>query len=181
MVRRCCGGRRHGARGRGATPPVASMPYGSNPQEEEQVIKQEHIFVGNVVGLMRSFQRMSEALINRLDRDEARVVVPNEGSQRAPAGSGSIHIEIEKVKFSEFMGVTNRSVAEAWLENMAMCFALHEIHLQHEGLHGSLLFEGELSSMVEDAPTSTKHGHQRRVMGTVRGAVPREVYFRGIH
>jgi hypothetical protein len=87
-------------------PPVASTPEGSNPQGEEQVIGQEKIVVGDVVGLMRSFQRMSEALINQLDRDEARAPVPNEGSQRTPAGSGSIHRELEKVKFPEFMGAT---------------------------------------------------------------------------
>jgi hypothetical protein len=32
--------------------------------------------VGDVVGLMRSFQRMVEALINCLDGDEAKVPVP---------------------------------------------------------------------------------------------------------
>jgi hypothetical protein len=36
--------------------------------------------VGDVVGLMRSFYRILEALINRLDRDEARVPILNEGS-----------------------------------------------------------------------------------------------------
>jgi hypothetical protein len=55
------------------------------------------------------------------------------------------------------------------------------LYLQHEGLHGSLSTEGEHSSMVEDAPTTAEHGHRRRVMGTVRGTVPREVPFRGIH
>jgi hypothetical protein len=107
-------------------PPVASMPEGSNPQGEEQVIEQEQVVVGDVVGLMRSFQRMSEALINRLDRDEGRVSVPNEGSQCTLAGSGSIHRELEKVKFPEFMGATDGSAVEAWLENMAMCFALRD-------------------------------------------------------
>jgi hypothetical protein len=82
MVRGRRRGRQRGARGGGATPPVASMPEGSNPQGEEQVIGQEQIVVGDVVGLMRSFQRMSEALINHLDRDEARVPVPPEGPQR---------------------------------------------------------------------------------------------------
>jgi hypothetical protein len=85
MVRGRRRGRRRGARGGGTTPPVASMPEGSNPQGEEQVIGQENIVVGDVVGLMRSFQRMSEALINHLDRDEARAPVPPEGPQRAPA------------------------------------------------------------------------------------------------
>jgi hypothetical protein len=54
------------------TPPVASTPEGSNPQGGEQVLGQEQIVVGDVVRMMRSFQRMSEALISRLDRDEAR-------------------------------------------------------------------------------------------------------------
>jgi hypothetical protein len=40
--------------------------------------------VGDVVGLMRSFQWMSEALINHLDRDEARASTPPEGPPRAP-------------------------------------------------------------------------------------------------
>jgi hypothetical protein len=55
------------------------------------------------------------------------------------------------------------------------------LYLQHEGLHGGLSTEGEHSSMVEDAPTSVEHGRRRCVMGTVRGMVPREVPFRGIH
>jgi hypothetical protein len=29
--------------------------------------------------------------------------------------------------------------------------------------------------MVEDAPATIEHGRRRRVMGTVRGTVPREV------
>jgi hypothetical protein len=58
------------------TPPVASTPEGSNPQGGEQVLEQEHIAVGDVIGMMRSFQRMSEALISRWDRDEARAPAP---------------------------------------------------------------------------------------------------------
>jgi hypothetical protein len=107
-------------------PLIASMPEGSNPQGEEQIIEREQVVVGDVVGMMRSFQRMSEALINRLDRDEGRVYVPNEGSQHAPAGSVSIHRELEKVKFPEFMGAMDGSATEAWLENMVMCFALRD-------------------------------------------------------
>jgi hypothetical protein len=76
MVRGRRGGRRRGARGGGVTPPVASTPEGSNPQGGEQVLGQEQIAVGDVVGMMRSFQRMSEALISRLDRDEARAPAP---------------------------------------------------------------------------------------------------------
>jgi hypothetical protein len=52
-----------------------------------------------------------------------------------------------------------------------------QLYLQHEGLHGGLSTEGERSSMVEDAPAAAEHGHGRRVMGTVRGTVPREVPF----
>jgi hypothetical protein len=55
------------------------------------------------------------------------------------------------------------------------------LYLQHEGPHGGLSTEGERSSMVEDAPAIAEHGRGRRVMGTVRGTVPREVPFRGIH
>jgi hypothetical protein len=55
------------------------------------------------------------------------------------------------------------------------------LYLQHEGLHGGISTEGERSSMVEDTPTAAEHGRRRRVMGTVRGTVPREVSFRGIH
>jgi hypothetical protein len=59
-------------------PPVASTPQGSNPQGDEQVLGQEKITVGDVVGMMRSFQHMSEELINHLDRDEARASTPAE-------------------------------------------------------------------------------------------------------
>jgi hypothetical protein len=73
------------------TPLVASTQDGSNPQGEEKVIGQEKIVVGDVVGLIRSFHRMSEALINRIDRDEVRVPVPPEGQQRAPIGTGNFN------------------------------------------------------------------------------------------
>jgi hypothetical protein len=36
-------------------PPIASMPEGSNPQGNEQVVRQEKIAMGDVVGMMRSF------------------------------------------------------------------------------------------------------------------------------
>jgi hypothetical protein len=35
--------------------------------------------------------------------------------------------------------------------------------------------------MVEDAPATFEHGHRRRVMGTVRGTVLREVAIIGIY
>jgi hypothetical protein len=55
---------------------------------------------------------MSKALINRLNRDEARSPVPNEGSQNALVGDGNIHKELEKVKFLDFMGATDGSSIE---------------------------------------------------------------------
>jgi hypothetical protein len=145
MVRGCRGGRRRGARGGGVTPPVASTPEGSNPQGDEQVLGQEQIAVGDVVGMMRSFQRMSEALINRLDRDEARAPTPAEVLPRAPTVTGSIHRELEKVKFPEFFGAPDGAATEAWLENMAMCFALRDytsnmkVHMAVFQLKGSAL------------------------------------------
>ena len=74
--------------------------------------------------MMRSFQRMSEALINRLDRDEARASTPTEVPLRAPTVTSSFHRELEKVKFLEFFGAPDGAVVEAWLENMVMCFSL---------------------------------------------------------
>ena len=56
MVRGCRGGRQQGARGGGTTPPVTSTPKGFNPQGDEQVVGQEQIAVGDVVGIMRSFK-----------------------------------------------------------------------------------------------------------------------------
>jgi hypothetical protein len=132
--------------------------------------------VGDVVGLMRSFQRMSEALISRLDRDEARVPVPPEGPQRAPAGTGSIHRELEKVKFPEFLGATDGASRRGMVGEHGDVLRTSRLHLQHESLHGGISAEGECSSMVEDAPATTEHGLRRRVMGTVRGVVLGEVF-----
>jgi hypothetical protein len=126
MVRGRRGGRRRGARGGGMTPPVASTPEGSNPQGGKQVLRLEQIAVGNVVGMMRSFQHMSEALISRLGRDEARAPALAEVPPRTPAVTDSIHRELEKVKFPEFFGAPDGAAAEAWLENMAMCFTLRD-------------------------------------------------------
>jgi hypothetical protein len=145
MVRGRRGGRQRGARGGGETPPATSTPEGSNPQGGEQVLGQEHISVGDVIGMMRSFQCMSEALISRLDRDEARAPAPLEVLPRAPTVTGSIHRELEKVKFPEFFGAPDGAAAKAWLENMAMCFALHDytsnmkVHMAVFQLKGSAL------------------------------------------
>jgi hypothetical protein len=64
MVRGCRGSRQHGSRGRGVTPLITPTPEGFNPQGDEQNVEQEKVFVGDVVDLMRSFQRMSDQLIN---------------------------------------------------------------------------------------------------------------------
>ena len=61
-----------------------------------------------------------------MDRDKARASTPTEVPPRAPAVTGSIHRELEKVKFLEFFGAPDGAAAEAWLENMAMCFALRD-------------------------------------------------------
>jgi hypothetical protein len=101
-------------------PPATSMHEGSNPQGEKQVVGQEKIVVGDVVGMMRSSQWMFEALINHLDRDEARVSTPPEGPPCTLVGTGSIHHELEKVKLLEFFGASDDKATEAWLENMEM-------------------------------------------------------------
>jgi hypothetical protein len=161
MVRGRRGGRRRGARGGGETPPVASTPEGSNPQEGEQVLGQEQIAVGDVVGMMRYFQRMSKALIIRLDRDEARASAPAEVLPRAPAVTGSFHRELEKVKFLEFFGAPDGAASEAWLENMVMCFVLYDytsnmkVHMAVFKLKGSALLWWktlllQLNMVVED-------------------------------
>jgi hypothetical protein len=111
-------------RGGGVTPPVASTPEGSNSQGDEQVLGQEKIAVGEVVRMMRYFQCISEALINHLDRDEASAPTPTEVPLCAPFDTGSIHHELEKVKFPKFFGAPDEATTKAWLENMAMCFAL---------------------------------------------------------
>jgi hypothetical protein len=89
--------------------------------------------------------------------------------------------ELEKVKFPEFFGAPDGAAAKAWLENMVMCFALHDYTSNMKVRMAGISTEGELSSMVEDAPTTAEHGHRRCVMGTIQGMVPREVPFRGIH
>jgi len=96
-------------------------------------------------------------LISRLDKDEARALVLAEGPPYAPIGVGSVHQELEKVKFLEFLGAMDDSAYEALLENMVMCFS--RLHLQLEGSHDNLSVERECSSMVEDAPATTEHEH----------------------
>jgi hypothetical protein len=75
------------------------------------VLEWEHIAVGVVIGMMRSFQRMSEALISRWDRDEARASAPPEVLPCAPTVTGNFHREFEKVKFPEFFGAPDDAAA----------------------------------------------------------------------
>jgi hypothetical protein len=58
--------------GRGMPPPSTSTLKGYAPQGEEHTTEQEHVAVGDVMGIMRYFQRMSEVLIKRPDCDEGR-------------------------------------------------------------------------------------------------------------
>jgi hypothetical protein len=69
---------------------------------------------------MTSFERMFGALIICLDRDEVSASTPPEGPPRASIGTGSIHGELKKVKFPEFLGALDNTATEAWFENMAM-------------------------------------------------------------
>ena len=61
-----------------------------------------------------------------MDRDEARAPATTEVPPCAPAVTGTIHRELKKVKFPEFFGAPDGAAVEAWLENMAMCFALRD-------------------------------------------------------
>jgi hypothetical protein len=107
------------AGGRKMPPPSTSTLEVFSPQGG-QTTEQEKVAVGDVMGMMISFQRMFEALINLLDRDEGRYFVPNEGSLHPLLVSVSVQKELEKVKFPEFMGSTDSLAIEAWLENMEM-------------------------------------------------------------
>jgi hypothetical protein len=120
----------------------------------------------DTIGMMMSFQRMSEALINHLHRDEA-THVPNKVRQRATTGRVSFRREPEKGKFPEFLGATENMANEAWLENMAMCLALHDYTSNMKVCMAVFQLKGEHSFMVEDAPTTTEYGRRRGVMGTI--------------
>ena len=69
---------------------------------------------------------MYEVLISRMDREEARAPAPTKVPPHAPTVTGSIHHELEKVKFLKFFGAPSGAAAKAWLDNMVMCFALHD-------------------------------------------------------
>jgi hypothetical protein len=135
--------RRRGVGGRGMPPPSTSTPEGSAPQGEGKTTEHEQVAVGDVLGMMSYFQRMSDTLINHLDCDEGKESIPNEGFQSSPIFSGSVHRELEKVKFHEFLGSTNDLATKYWLENMAMCFTLCDYTSNMKVSHGHLPTERE--------------------------------------
>ena len=96
-----------------------------------------------------------------MDKDEARALTPAEVPPSALAVAGSIHCELEKVKFPEFFGAPDDAATEAWLENMVMCFALcnytsnMKVHIVVFQLKGSALLWWktllpQLNMVVED-------------------------------
>eukprot|EP00253_Pinus_taeda_P027545 PITA_27545 len=122
MVRRST--RRSGAaKGHNMAPPQQPTPT-TPPNEGENISTQEQIPVGEVLNLMRSFQHMSEALINRLEREHGGPVMQNETPQNTTRND--VCRDLEKVKFPEFWGSTDGQSVGAWLENMAMCFTLRD-------------------------------------------------------
>ena len=104
-------------------PPQQPTPA-TPPNDEGNVSTQEPIPAGEVLNLMKSFQHMSKALINRLEQDHGGPVIPNEAPRNTIRND--VRRDLEKVKFPEFWGSTDGQFAEAWLENMAMCFTLRE-------------------------------------------------------
>jgi hypothetical protein len=67
---------------------------------------------------------MSDALINHLDRDEAKASTPPKGPPGAPVNTGSIYRELKNVKFPKFFATPNGVDSKEWLDNMEMCFSL---------------------------------------------------------
>ena len=96
-----------------------------------------------------------------MDRDESRASSPPKGPPRTLVGTGSIHCKLEKVKFPELFGAPDGAATKAWLENMAMCFALRDytsnmkVHMAVFQLKGRALlwwkmFLPQLNMIVED-------------------------------
>jgi hypothetical protein len=105
---------------------------------------------------------MYKALISHLDIDEGRAPTPFEGPPHALVDTHSIDYKLEKVKFPEFLGAPEGAATEAWLEGMAMCFALRnytfdmKVRMAVFQLKGSALLwwkalPPQLNLVVEDA------------------------------
>lgn len=89
-----------------------------------QVKELEQISIREVRDMMLSFQKMIEVLISRVGGNP---LVPGSSSQlerQEITSDGDVHSVLEKVKLPIFKGTTKREVAEAWLENMRLCFEL---------------------------------------------------------
>jgi hypothetical protein len=88
---------------------------------------------------------MSEVMIIHLNRYEARALAPPEGPPCAPVDTGSIHCELEKVKFPEFFGSSDGATTQAWLDNMAIFFSIRnytsntKVYMEVFQLKGSAL------------------------------------------
>lgn len=52
--------------------------------------------------MMRSFQRMTDALTNRLDREASGALNHGKGAQHTP--NASVYRDLEKVSFPKFWG-----------------------------------------------------------------------------
>jgi hypothetical protein len=67
------------------------------------VLGQEHKAVGDVIGMMRSFQQHVRGSDQPLGQRRGQGVGTPEVLPRAPAVTGSVHHEFEKVTFPEFL------------------------------------------------------------------------------
>jgi hypothetical protein len=65
------------------------------------------------------------------------------------------------------MSALDGTTAKEWLENMVMCFALREYTSNIKVCRVVFQLKGELSSMVEEAPTAFEHGSRRCFMRTI--------------
>jgi hypothetical protein len=73
---------------------------------------------------MLSFQRITKTLINRTRGNASMHGSSSQHERHEVPSYGDVHIELEKVKLPIFKVTTKREVAEAWLENMRLCFEL---------------------------------------------------------
>lgn len=101
------GRRGRGTRGWGTHSP--SQPL--HPHSPPRVDDQTHILVGEVMHMLHSFQRMFDALIGQMDKEDRGASAPTKGSQHIPHVNA--HRELGKLKNLEFWGTTNGIVAKA--------------------------------------------------------------------
>jgi hypothetical protein len=76
-----------------------------------------------------------------------------------PVVSGSIHRELEKVKFPQVMGFHGWFSHRILVGEYGNVFCIAQLYLQHEGLYGGFSTERECASLVEDTLTTTEYGH----------------------